>query len=288
MPRAESSPDGDPSPPWRDETFVQMSILSGLFKRVPKAPSEVAELHVAPDERIYAVGDIHGRAGLLARMLESIRASISIQTDGRRPRIVFLGDYIDRGDQSREVLDQLNRAGREIPEAEAVFLRGNHEAALLAFLADASQAANWLHFGGLQTLASYGLAPPKSTPAPPEEIERLRKDLERALGPHLPFLLATRRWLRSGDVVFSHAGLDPAHPIEDQSDGALLWGRSEFLAEGGVSGLRVVHGHYAAAEPVVTPRRICIDTGAYYSGRLTAVRLDCSLELIAVTEAGRS
>ncbi|WP_424934468.1 metallophosphoesterase family protein [Amaricoccus macauensis] len=241
---------------------------------------------MAPDERIYAVGDIHGRVRLLERMLERIEADIAAQQDDRRSRIVFLGDYIDRGDQAREVLDTLVRLRAEFKAAELVFLRGNHEDALLSFLADPSKGSNWLHFGGLQTLVSYGLTPPKSAVVQLDELERLREGLEKVIGPHWEFLEATERLLRSGDVVFVHAGLDPACPLEAQSDDALLWGRSDFLIEGGVSGLRVVHGHYADAEAVVTPRRVCIDTGAYYSGRLTAARLDSDFDLFTITAFG--
>lgn len=270
----------------RVSEVLLLSIFGSLFRRSSNGTDVSPEAKVARHERIYAVGDIHGRADLLGLLVERIRADIARFDDERAPHIVFLGDYIDRGDHSREVLETLVALKGKFAAAKLTFLRGNHEAAMLSFLDEPSRCSDWLHFGGLQTLASYGVSPPKSTPAPPAELGRIQKSLERALGAHRAFLEKTALFMRSGNVVFCHAGVDPDDPIEEQSEQALLWGCSGFLAKGGIEEIRVVHGHYAAAEPVVTARRICVDTGAYYSGRLTAVRLDQGAELITVTAIG--
>jgi serine/threonine protein phosphatase 1 len=225
------------------------------------------------------VGDIHGRHDLLDAMVDRIDRDRARFEDGRQAVTVFLGDYIDRGDHSREVIDKL--LVLEYTREDVVFLKGNHEAALLDFLEDPGRGVDWLGYGGLQTLASYGVAP-VGRGAGGAELERTALELGAAMGPHIGFLERTRHSFRSGDVICAHAGIDPDRSPEDQGEGALLWGRSAFLDDGGVPGLRVVHGHWAEDAPVVTPRRICVDTGAYYSGRLTAVRLDAGQELLHV------
>lgn len=241
----------------------------------PKAPVAAP----APDTRLYVVGDVHGRHDLLAAMVSLIAEDAAGFDDGRRAETVFLGDYIDRGDHSREVLDTLMELERT--RDDVVFLRGNHEAALLDFLEHPGRGGDWLGYGGLQTLASYGVAP-VGRGAGTADLRRAAMDLTSAMGAHIGFLERTTSLYRSGDVICAHAGIDPDRSPEEQREGALLWGRSPFLEEGGVPGMRVVHGHWADAEPVVTPLRICVDTGAFYSGRLTAVRLDAGEELLHI------
>lgn len=233
----------------------------------------------AIDRRLYAVGDIHGRHDLLEAMVDLIAEDSARFDDARRAVTVFLGDYIDRGDHSREVLETLTALERT--RDDVVFLRGNHEAALLDFLEEPARGGDWLGYGGLQTLASYGVAP-VGRGAGGAELDRAATQLAAAMGPHVGFLERTLPLYRSGDVICAHAGIDPDRSPEAQGEGALLWGRSAFLEDGGVPGLRVVHGHWAENEPVTTPRRICVDTGAFYSGRLTAVRLDDGEEMLRI------
>ncbi len=236
---------------------------------------------VDKSERIYAVGDVHGRIDLLKAMLKRLAVDILEQEgDGRTPRIIFLGDYVDRGDNSREVVETLMACKGSDPEKRMNFLIGNHEVALLNFLKDPVGKCDWLGYGGLQTLSSYGVSLPATHDG--EELRRVAKNLRGAMGSHIAFLLGFKRYIRSGDVVFAHAGIEPWVALEDQEDKALLWGRSSFIELGGQPGLRVVHGHYDAIEPVQTPARVCVDTGAYYSGKLTAIRLDAGEELIVV------
>jgi len=178
---------------------------------------------VAPGERVYAVGDIHGRADLLGALLERIGEDAEARHDGRRLRLIFLGDYVDRGDRSRETLDLLLRVARETPEGTAVFLRGNHEAALLDFVDRPGGGASWLDFGGRQTLASYGVGVP-GPGASAARLEAARDALVAAMGAHLDLLRGTRAMARSGRAVFAHSGFDPALPDSAQSEAVLLWG----------------------------------------------------------------
>ena len=224
---------------------------------------------VAPDERVYAIGDVHGRADLLDALLRTIDADAQRLSDGRTARLVMLGDYVDRGERSAAVLARL----AQLAAAGAICLAGNHEAALLAFIARPAEEAAWLEMGGLQTLASFGVRPPAFRDR--RTIEATAAALAAAMGPALDFLRNDLCAIHeSGAVVFVHAALVPGRPLAAQDEEALLWGDRRFLARGWAQDRLVVHGHTAAAEPVVAPGRICVDTGAYYSGRLTAVRLD--------------
>lgn len=235
---------------------------------------------VHPRDRIYAVGDIHGRHDLLDALFEKIVEDAFRFSDNRQMRVIFLGDYVDRGDNSKDVLDRLVLVKERLAD-QTTFLAGNHEAALLGFLRDPVKNSNWLEFGGRQTLVSYGIAPPKSTDNRPE-LHDVRDSFQQAISDHLPFLQSLQRYVQSGDVIFVHAGLDPKLPVDRQTDDALLWGNSSFLERNGYPDLRVVHGHYDAYDPVITDTRVCVDTGAYYSGRLTAIRLDDNERLISV------
>jgi serine/threonine protein phosphatase 1 len=224
---------------------------------------------VAAGTRIYAVGDIHGRFDLLMAMLERINADAQRHEDGRKLSLVFLGDFIDRGDDSAQVLDLLMRLS-EGAEDRIICLKGNHEDALLRFIDDPEEGQAWLEFGGLQTCTSYGLKAPARSLGP-DALKVLASQLHQAMGPHIAFLRSLPLFHISGNVAFAHAGMNPADGRDTTS---LLWGHPEFLKPNPIPGLRVVHGHYDHIDPVIHPGRVCVDTGAYYSGTLTAVRLD--------------
>lgn len=228
------------------------------------------------EHRIYAVGDIHGRADLLAELLEKIWRDSAARSDARLVRYVFLGDYVDRGEHTKEVLDILCELQASLGEA-AVFLRGNHEAMLLDFLDDPLGNRRWLEVGGAQTVRSYGLDPSG-------DLQALQAGLRAGLGRHLAFLQQTERFWQSGGVAFVHAAIDPSRALAAQEERDLLWGNAGFLRGRGQEGLCVIHGHYDGPEPVVAPHRICVDTGAYYSDRLTAVCLDGEMRFLT---AGR-
>lgn len=251
--------------------------MAHLLKRFFSARSQLTP-QVAAEDRVYAIGDVHGRFDLMLKLLLHIRDDAEAQRDARRTRIVYLGDYIDRGDDTCSVLDAIVRLSA-VNGPNLVFLRGNHEAALLAFLADPVAGRSWLDYGAIQTFASYGLQAP---PAKAEELQlhACRDRLAAAMGNQIATIEKMPWYYRSGDVFFSHAGLNPTRPFDDKD--AMIWGHPNFLCDDPVSGLRVVHGHYDDPEPVTTRGRICVDTGAYYSGRLTAVRLDATETFLTI------
>lgn len=255
-----------------------------FWKRKDRAEPRPAP-RVADGERIYAVGDIHGRLDLLQAMIARITRDIRERRDERRPRLVFLGDYVDRGDDSRGVLDALTRLTR-VREPAIVFLRGNHEDALERFLGDPVGGRDWLAWGGEQTLASYGVSPP-SPRAGTVEIIEARDRFRAAFAPHRALIESLRTHVVSGSVVFTHAGLEPGVAPEAQDPAHFVWGHPAFLADVPLPGYRVVHGHFDAASPVSLAGRVCVDTGAYYSGTLTALRLDEGEAFLTVSARGK-
>jgi len=238
-------------------------LRRGAAAKAFSAPVDVGE------GVIYAVGDVHGRRDLLGRLLERVLAE-SAGLPGP-PRLVFLGDYIDRGEDVRQTVELLRglEAGGEI---EPVFLMGNHEQMLLRFLRDPAEGDRWLRYGGLQTLMSYGVGGVPGLRAG-EEAVRVRDELIAAMGPHLGFIEALRPCYRAGNVFFAHAGADPAIPPEEQPLDTLLWGCESFHRMDRSDGVWVVHGHFVVERPAAEHGRIPVDTGAYFSGRLTAARI---------------
>lgn len=225
--------------------------------------------------RIYAIGDIHGRADLLSRMLEHIfiETRDNPPADGQRPVLVFLGDYIDRGPQSRAVMDYIIEASR-LEEFEAHCLIGNHEDALLDFLDKNSLGAAWGRYGGMATLQSYGVAPPD--PADDRaEWNRAREQMQAAMPKdHVDFLRSLTTYYEIGDLLFVHAGVRPGVDLSEQSRRDLLYIRTEFLDSVVDGGRVVVHGHTPSDRAYGAPGRLCLDSGAYASGMLTAARFE--------------
>lgn len=232
----------------------------------PDAPRPAAP----PDSRVYAVGDIHGRLEPLAELVEAM-ARDSRRADARRRVAIFLGDYVDRGLRSRQVVDFL--LSDPLLDFETVFLKGNHEAMLLAFLDDAEAGPPWLAAGGLATLVSYGITFPPGPPDP-ERLESLRDGLDAALpAAHRVFLENLAPKHVEGDYAFVHAGIRPGTPLAEQREADLLWAGAEFTEDARDHGGVIVHGHSVTSEPVVRPNRIGIDTGSYATGRLTCLVL---------------
>jgi serine/threonine protein phosphatase 1 len=219
--------------------------------------------------RIYAIGDVHGCADLLDRFLMRIDAHQSAHP-AFRPVEIFLGDYIDRGPASREVLDRLSARSRT---RETVCLKGNHEAFLEDFLNDPAILSEWRHYGGLETLLSYGLVP--SVNMELAEQKRLAATFSQVLPlSHRLFLGSLRPSFTCGDYFFVHAGARPGVPLAKQREEDLLWIREDFLlCETDFSKI-VVHGHTPVSEPDIRPNRINIDTGAYATGQLTCLMLE--------------
>lgn len=222
----------------------------------------------------YAVGDIHGCADLLSAMLREIEARA--REDARPagpPVLIFLGDYVDRGQDSAAVI-QLLVSG--LPQnCERRYLRGNHEQAMTAFMTDPIANRRWLIHGGAETMLSYGVQPPALAGSSEDDWLAAAKALERALPTeHLAFLAGLERYIELGDYLFVHAGVDVAKTLEDQTDTDLYWSRVRWLANKRRFTHRVVHGHTPAERPFADERRVGVDTGAYASGTLTAVRLE--------------
>ncbi len=189
-----------------------------------------------------------------------------------RPVLVFLGDYVDRGRDSRGVIDRLIELQGD-PRFEIRVLKGNHEQQMLAFLKDPAAGPAWAEFGGAQTLLSYGVVPPRQR-TDTEAWEAARLAFEQAVpAVHVDFLNALEMKAIYGDYVFVHAGLRPGIPLEEQSEDDLLWIREEFLDHPAAFEKIVVHGHTPETVPFLGERRIGVDTGAYATGRLTAARL---------------
>ncbi|QUD90836.1 serine/threonine protein phosphatase [Phenylobacterium montanum] len=221
---------------------------------------------------VYAVGDIHGRLDLLQRLLTAISADAVQTHSNERPLVVFLGDYIDRGAESRGVIDQiltLRRQGR----FEVRCLKGNHEQALLQFLEDPGFGPAWVGHGGGPTLMSYGIAPPQMR-SDEEGWEATRLAFRAALPPHhLAFFETLELSLVVGDYLFVHAGVRPGVPLTDQAEQDLLWIRGDFLNDPGGFEKMIVHGHTPVDRPYIGRSRIAVDTGAYATGLLSAARL---------------
>lgn len=221
--------------------------------------------------RVYAVGDIHGRLDLLDQMLGQILRDAE-PAPNLLKYLVFLGDYVDRGPDSRLVIERL--ACGLPPAFGAVFLRGNHEDTMLGFLSDLRVAPGWLSYGGDATLESYGIPAP-APDAPAEHLQQAQTMLNGQLpAHHRAFLTGLRCHLTIGDYHFVHAGVRPGVPLDRQEDQDRLWIREAFLASRADHGKVVVHGHTIAPEPELLPNRIGIDTGAYASDRLTAIGLE--------------
>lgn len=218
----------------------------------------------------YAIGDIHGYDDLFEAMLDRIRADAKAL--GERPRIVLLGDYVDRGPSSRQVLERV-RLLQSAEWCDLIALMGNHEDALLRFLEEPEFGETWRDWGGTATLDSYGVAMPFM--AGSEDIwSQVSRDFATAFDPaHLAMLQQMPASFQADDYLFVHAGVDPDRPLAGQDSEIFMYIRGRFLRAEQSCEYVVVHGHSPHREPVNARWRIGIDTGVYYTGVLTAMRL---------------
>ncbi|MEG6509846.1 metallophosphoesterase family protein [Methyloligella sp. 2.7D] len=222
---------------------------------------------VPEDLRVYAIGDIHGRLDLLDVLLAKIAEDIEASPQSRA-ELVFLGDYVDRGQDSKGVIERL--LSKTLP-APATCLRGNHEELMLDFLRAPQYGQPWPEpAGGLATLNSYGVAGDAISHNP----EAVRDEFLRKIpSSHLQFFETLQLTAEIGDYFFVHAGVEPGVPLDRQDVRDLLWIREPFLNHEGGFGKVVVHGHTPRDRVVMRANRIGVDTGAFMSGRLSAVVL---------------
>ena len=225
-----------------------------------------------PDgERIYAIGDIHGRLDLL-KMLAAAIEDEQRSLPPARPTLVFLGDYVDRGPESRGVIDWLIE--RPLPGFERVHLRGNHEDWFDSFRSDTGVGPSWFYCGGVETLASYGVRAALGEDDP-LRLQAMQADLAATLpASHRAFLRALELYRAIGGYLFVHAGVRPGVPLAEQSMDDLLWIRDSFLHASADHGHVVVHGHTIVGEVEVRHNRIGIDTGAFATNVLTCLVLE--------------
>jgi len=249
----------------------QRTMISNFFRARTRTAVPIAPA-VPPGTVVWAVGDIHGRLDLLQPLVEAM--VVDLQASGATRRVVvFLGDYIDRGPDSRGVLRLLAGLSTE-QGVEWRFLKGNHEQAMLEFLEDPSAGARWCEYGGDRALLSWGLRAPELAHRA-EAWARVAADLRHKLTKNETAFLETLELSVSvGDYFFSHAGARPGVALDRQSSKDLMWIRQPFLDSQTSFERVVVHGHTPTTAVHVDQRRIGVDTKAYDTGVLSAVRLE--------------
>jgi serine/threonine protein phosphatase 1 len=252
-------------------------------ERLPMSALQPNLASVPPGVRIYAVGDIHGRLDLLEPLLEMIMAHDE-NASPACPVLIFMGDYIDRGPDSRGVIDLLVSG---LPDQfEQVFLRGNHEDMMLRIFKQPDQFDVWAMNGGLATARSYGVEfNPHNFSETDAKFIISRLDIAVPLA-HRKFLEGLRINVTLGDYFFVHAGVRPGIPLDQQKESDCLFIRNDFLSYAGGFGKVIVHGHTPMAEPEDLPNRINVDTGAFFTDQLTALCLEGTSRKFATTGRG--
>ena len=236
-------------------------------------PTAPATANGVAGQLVYAIGDIHGCYDLLKELLAQVVADCQAWALGRRPVLVFLGDYVDRGPDSAKVLEALVWLRRR-SEFEVHLLKGNHEQALLQFIQQPERAYGWLEYGGAATLDSYGVTPPMGQATAADYVAARDALVERMPASHLRLLETLELMVVVGDYAFVHAGVRPGRPLRKQQEEDLLWIRQGFVDATGPFEKTIVHGHtWASDQPELWPHRLGLDTGAYATGVLTAARL---------------
>jgi serine/threonine protein phosphatase 1 len=244
------------------------NAIRSLFAPPREAPVPQPRFGVPAGERVYAIGDIHGRADLFAQMVDRIEADDA----GRGPAqttVILLGDLVDRGPDSAGVIAAARAwAARRTVRA----LQGNHEEMFLAAREDEGVLRHFLRHGGRETLLSYPISNDEYVPATLEELQVLMQ--ARIPADDFAYLAGMEDLIRIGDYVFVHAGIRPGTALDEQTTGDLRWIRGDFLEDATPRDFAVVHGHTITEDAELHPHRIGIDTGAFSSGRLTAIGLE--------------
>lgn len=247
-----------------------MMIFSRLnpFKKRYSHPKR--DYALPPGVRIYAIGDIHGKAEVLAKLLTRIEQDAQ-DFEGNLLIQLFLGDYVDRGEQSCEVVEQLLQTP---PKGhDRICLMGNHEATLLDFLNDPTIIRPWLQYGGMATLDSYGVSLPQTLSG--EDLQTLHQEFQAALpDSHRQFFHSLRPCYQQGDYFFVHAGIDPKQPLEEQSFDTFLWIRDDFLNHPGFYEHYIVHGHTPVPSPQILESRANLDLSIAEGKQLGCLKLE--------------
>lgn len=258
-----------------DAFFRLLSLPSDramLFRRFFPKIAEPALIPSVPEgQRVYAIGDIHGRDDLFAEMIALIERDLAEKP--AEATLILLGDLIDRGPGSKQVIDRAIALSERLPGMR--WLTGNHEEIFLKALeGDPKLVRYFVQIGGEPTIHSYGLRGDEYYSLSFEELaERLPALVPDA---HRQFLARAEDLIRIGDYLFVHAGIRPGIAAENQTLGDLRWIREEFLGDRRHHGAMIVHGHTISEDVEERPNRIGIDTGAYRSGVLTAIVLEGS------------
>lgn len=247
-------------------------MLKTLLQQFWSRPAAGGTGHaLPPGQRVYAIGDVHGRLDKVRAIEAAVAEHFQRSGDVEMATVIFLGDYIDRGPESRGVIEHL--LPRRFAGLPTRCLLGNHEAAMLEFLENPAIGPAWLRYGGIATLASYGVSMP-TAPAP-DRMEALRQDLlAQVPRAHVAFMRELEAWIQLGGYLFVHAGVRPGRALHKQSRTDMLEIREPFLSYGRPLPWRVVHGHTVTGEPEVRPHRIGIDTGAYAGGPLSCAVIE--------------
>jgi serine/threonine protein phosphatase 1 len=254
------------------------------------APAPTVCARAPEGKTLYVVGDIHGRSDMLRILLRKIALhALSHESRGSEREdceLILLGDYIDRGPDSRGVIDMILSVQDQRVFSSVTALKGNHEQGLLTFLENAAFWPLWAEHGARETLLSYGVSPP-ARGSDAEAWERARGALIAALpAEHRAFLDGLQLCAQRGDYMCVHAGVRPDQPLDEQAEQDMLWIREDFLKSQRRLDKVIVHGHTPASEAYVGDHRIGLDTGAYATSVLTAIRL-CGEERTVIQARGK-
>jgi serine/threonine protein phosphatase 1 len=252
--------------------------MASIFNRLFRSGSERGVASLPPGERVYAIGDVHGRLDLLGELGEAIERDDAAR-GAAHTTVIMLGDLVDRGPDSAGVLDF---AQKWAMLRELRFISGNHEEMFLNAFTEHGMFRGFLRFGGIQTLASYGLDAANMIDMDFAEIaHRMKRAVPRE---DRLFMRSFEMSIRMGDYLFVHAGINPAAPLDQQHPHDCRWIREPFLSYRGDLNCMVVHGHTVTERVELRDHRIGIDTGAYDSGVLTALCLEGTERWLLQTE----
>ena len=227
---------------------------------------------IPENTRVYAIGDIHGMVTLLNQMHEKIAIDM-VTSPVETPVIIYLGDYIDSGEDNYQVLETLIHRQSQEDGVKRIFLKGNHEDAMLRFLKDPVAGLGWLDYGGDKTMRDYGVNTDRINSV--GDLQGLAEEFKAAVPQaHLNFLKSLETFNIIGDYCFVHAGIRPGKTLENQNPEDLLYIREPFLNSTELFSKRIIHAHTPVKKPDIKPNRINVDTGAVYGGDLSCAVLE--------------